>query len=121
MLAHHLILHFFLQWWELTGKKGVESWIHHQKNHHDETNKTLKTNFDCKPNIYGYGVPNYNNSTTIPSPNIVFKKEDAIGRISSEVVALCPPGISILLPGEIIKEEHMPYLFTYDKLEVIRE
>ena len=48
-------------------------------------------------------------------------KFEAIGRISSEVVALCPPGISILLPGEIIKKEHLPYLFSYDKLEVIRE
>lgn len=48
-------------------------------------------------------------------------KVDCIGRISSEVIALCPPGISILLPGEVIKESHMPYLFNYDKLEVIKE
>ena len=48
------------------------------------------------------------------------KKEDAIGRISAEVVAECPPGISILLPGELITEEHMPYLNDYETLEVVK-
>ena len=46
-------------------------------------------------------------------------KTEAIGRISAEVVAECPPGISILLPGELITEEHMPYLNDYDTLEVV--
>ena len=55
------------------------------------------------------------------APKESIDKFEAIGRISSEVVALCPPGISILLPGEIIKKEHLPYLFSYDKVEVIRE
>ncbi len=55
------------------------------------------------------------------APKEYISKEQAIGRISSEVIALCPPGISILLPGEIIKKEHLPYLFNYDKLEVIKE
>ncbi len=49
------------------------------------------------------------------------KKEDAIGRISAEVVALCPPGISVLLPGEIITEEHIPYLSEYTEIDVIQE
>lgn len=47
-------------------------------------------------------------------------KEQAIGRISAEVVAECPPGISILLPGELITEAHMPYLNDYEMLEVVR-
>ena len=55
------------------------------------------------------------------APKESIDKFEAIGRISSEVVALCPPGISILLPGEIIKKEHLPYLFSYQKVEVIRE
>jgi len=55
------------------------------------------------------------------APKEYIDKKDCIGRISSEVVALCPPGISVLLPGEIIKKEHMPYLFSYDKIEVIKE
>ncbi len=36
------------------------------------------------------------------------KIEDAVGKISAEVIALCPPGISVLLPGEIIKESICP-------------
>ncbi|MBR1776337.1 aminotransferase class I/II-fold pyridoxal phosphate-dependent enzyme [bacterium] len=47
------------------------------------------------------------------------KKEDAVGRISAEVVAECPPGISILLPGELITKEHLPYLNDYETLEVV--
>jgi len=50
----------------------------------------------------------------------IVKKEDAIGRISAEVVAECPPGISILLPGELITEEHLPYLNDYETLEVVK-
>ena len=48
-------------------------------------------------------------------------KKDAIGRISAEVVAECPPGISILLPGELITQEHMPYLNDYETLDVVKE
>lgn len=55
------------------------------------------------------------------APKERVNKKDAIGRISSEVIALCPPGISVLLPGELIKKEHLPYLFGYEKLEVIKE
>ena len=50
----------------------------------------------------------------------VIAKEDAIGRISAELVAECPPGISILLPGELITEEHLPYLNDYKTLEVVK-
>ena len=48
------------------------------------------------------------------------KKEDAIGKVSAEVIAECPPGISILLPGELITEAHMPYLNDYETLEVVK-
>lgn len=51
----------------------------------------------------------------------VVNKENAVGRISAEVIAECPPGISILLPGELITEEHLPYLNDYGKLEVIKQ
>ena len=50
----------------------------------------------------------------------VIPKEEAIGRISAEVVAECPPGISILLPGELITKEHLPYLNDYKTLEVVK-
>ena len=49
----------------------------------------------------------------------VIAKEDAVGRISAEVIAECPPGIAILLPGELITEEHLPYLTNYETIEVI--
>lgn len=47
-------------------------------------------------------------------------KENAIGRISGEIIAECPPGISILVPGELITHEHMPYLEDYDYIEVVK-
>lgn len=47
-------------------------------------------------------------------------KEDAIGRISGEIIAECPPGISILVPGELITQEHMSYLEDYDCVEVVK-
>ena len=50
----------------------------------------------------------------------IVPKEQAIGRLSGEVVAECPPGISILLPGELITEEHLPYLTDYDSIEVLK-
>ncbi|MBQ2611504.1 hypothetical protein IJF81_03840, partial [bacterium] len=48
-------------------------------------------------------------------------KEMAIGRISAEMIAECPPGISILLPGELITKAHLPYLLDYDTIDVIKE
>lgn len=50
----------------------------------------------------------------------IVPKSQAIGRISAEVIAECPPGISVLLPGELITEEHIPYLVDYDSIEVIK-
>lgn len=47
-------------------------------------------------------------------------KHNAVGRISAEVIAECPPGIAVLLPGELITEEHMPYLTDYEFIEVIK-
>ena len=48
-------------------------------------------------------------------------KEEAVGRISGEVVAECPPGITILLPGELITEAHLPYLTDYQVIEVLKQ
>lgn len=50
----------------------------------------------------------------------VIPKVEAIGRISAEVIAECPPGIAVLLPGELITEAHIPYLADYDTIEVIK-
>ena len=48
-------------------------------------------------------------------------KENAIGRISGEIIAECPPGIAILVPGELITQEHMLYLEDYEHVEVLKE
>ena len=56
----------------------------------------------------------YSTKETIP-------KSQAFGRISAEVIAECPPGIAVLLPGELITKEHMPYLVDYEFIEVIKE
>lgn len=48
------------------------------------------------------------------------KKKDAIGRISGEIIAECPPGIAILVPGELITQDHMSYLEDYDFIEVLK-
>ena len=50
----------------------------------------------------------------------VVPKSEAIGRISAEVIAECPPGIAVLLPGELITEAHIPYLVDYETIEVIK-
>ena len=50
----------------------------------------------------------------------IVKKENAVGRISAEVIAECPPGIAVLLPGELITEDHLPYLADYENIEVLK-
>ena len=55
----------------------------------------------------------YSAKETIP-------KDKAVGRISAEVIAECPPGIAVLLPGELITEKHLPYLMDYEFIEVIK-
>lgn len=47
--------------------------------------------------------------------------EHAINRIAAEVIAECPPGIPVLVPGERVKETHLAYLANYEKLLVMKE
>lgn len=51
----------------------------------------------------------------------VIKKSESIGRIAGEIVAQCPPGIAILVPGEIITESHIPYMDDCDTIEVLKQ
>ena len=78
-------------------------------------------------NNINYIFNTYNLSSKNPSYKLIKKKtketinkETAIGRICAEVIAECPPGISILLPGELITEAHMPYLTDYETIEVVK-
>lgn len=45
--------------------------------------------------------------------------EDSVGRVSSEIIAECPPGIFILVPGELITQAHLPYLRKYKEITVL--
>ena len=45
----------------------------------------------------------------------------AVGRISLDLIAECPPGIFVLAPGELITQEHLPYLKNYKTLKVLKE
>ena len=47
-------------------------------------------------------------------------RQDSIGRISGEIIAECPPGIAILVPGELITQEHMSYLEDYEHIDVLK-
>lgn len=50
----------------------------------------------------------------------VVLKEHSIGRTAGEIIAECPPGIAILVPGELITEEHLNYLEDYESIEVLK-
>jgi arginine decarboxylase len=45
----------------------------------------------------------------------------AVGRISADLIAECPPGIFVLVPGEMITNEHLPYLTNYKSINVLEE
>lgn len=55
----------------------------------------------------------------LPKENV--SREESVGRISGEIIAECPPGISILVPGELITQEHLGYLEDYEYIEVIKQ
>ena len=46
---------------------------------------------------------------------------NAIGKISADLIAECPPGIFVLAPGELITEDHLPYLVNYKTIKIIKE
>ena len=43
----------------------------------------------------------------------------SLARVSMELIADYPPGIPILLPGEVIKKEHIEYLKNKQKIKVL--
>lgn len=46
--------------------------------------------------------------------------ENSIGKICAEVVVECPPGIPILVPGEIISEDHIPFLMKRSEICILK-
>lgn len=47
--------------------------------------------------------------------------QKCVGRISADVIAECPPGIPILIPGEKITAEHMPFLTKRNTIWVTKD
>lgn len=47
--------------------------------------------------------------------------KQGVGRISAEVIAICPPGIPVLVPGELITESHLPYLSKRQSILVVKQ
>ena len=43
----------------------------------------------------------------------------AVSRVSMELILDYPPGIPILIPGEVIKKEHIEYLKNRKKIKVL--
>lgn len=59
-------------------------------------------------------------------PALVWDKESkevdikyALSRVCMELIADYPPGIPLLLPGEVIKKEHIEYLAEREKIKVL--
>lgn len=46
--------------------------------------------------------------------------EEGVGRVSAEVIAVCPPGIPVLVPGEMITKNHLPYLNHRNSILVMK-
>jgi arginine decarboxylase len=45
----------------------------------------------------------------------VMSLKEAVGRISADTICVYPPGIPVLLPGEVISQESTDFLFECDK------
>jgi len=46
------------------------------------------------------------------------KPEDAVGKISRETIVRYPPGIPLIIPGEILQEGHLAFLKTSGEFEI---
>lgn len=54
------------------------------------------------------------------SPKEEVLPEESVGRVSAEVIAICPPGIPVLVPGEKITEDHLPFLAKTHLIQVMK-
>lgn len=62
----------------------------------------------------------YTPRTAHSAPKEKIAPHKSVGRISADVIAECPPGIPVLVPGEKIKKEHLPYLTKRDFIWVMK-
>lgn len=47
--------------------------------------------------------------------------QESVGRISADIIFACPPGYPILIYGEKVTEEHLPFLIDKPLIEVVKE
>jgi arginine decarboxylase len=92
--------------------RNIASRRHFYHNTHKELNRYMP--FSIPEMVY------------IPRDAQFFNKEkvkptDSIGRVSAETIAVCPPGIPILVPGEQIQLEHLYYLRERDYILVVNQ
>ncbi|MEG2039205.1 MAG: amino acid decarboxylase, partial [Oscillospiraceae bacterium] len=51
--------------------------------------------------------------TAVFSPKEELLIQDAVGRVSAEVKSPCPPGIPLIMPGEVLTRESTEILLQY--------
>lgn len=66
-----------------------------------------------KPQIFDLPVMKRSLHEALFSDSEAVKTRDSLGRISANTVCPCPPGIPILLPGEIVTENSIKNLLYY--------
>lgn len=72
---------------------------------------------DCPPNSRVFAPASLPEPMVALSPRQALfaqseqvSKNTAIGRVSLTTIAPCPPGVPLILPGEVIQAAHLPYL-----------
>lgn len=53
-------------------------------------------------------------------PSDVVRIENALGRVSSECIAPCPPGTPVVVPGQFIEKESLAYLLQFTGIRSLR-
>ena len=88
----------------------------------DKLRKYQKTSLP--PQLNCYSLPNYSVSKISPRDAFFGKNksvilEESIGYISAETICPYPPGIPILMPGEIITSQALKYLKEVNRLGAV--
>jgi len=80
-----------------------------------EISKNHPPKSDCSP-LEEVDLPLFQNKVEISSHEAFFSEHqflnlpDAVGQVSSEIVTVYPPGIPVLIPGEVITREVIDYI-----------
>lgn len=53
-------------------------------------------------------------------PSHVVPVEEALGRVSAECIAPCPPGTPVVVPGQLIEKENLAYMLQFTGIRSLR-